>query len=296
MSDIQNATIDAANAGTEIPGEAAPVTDVGADIETRAKVMGWVPKEDFRGPADKWRDAGEFVQRGEEELPVLRERSRDLARRYADLEAKNAQKEVEYGERFRRQEQMAAMALRQQRDTIEANYEAAKRQAVEIGDVTRYEQLNRDQRQAVGQFDHSYYQAVSPQNQDPQQAPIPREMQTTLLQWQTENPWFFADQAMNQYAQAVHMNLNASKPGMALNENLAEVSRRVRENFADKFGSVGGRPSAVEGGNGLQTGSKRMKGASDLPPEARRAAEEFVRAGAFKNVSEYAKSYWSMEG
>ncbi len=119
-------------------------------------------------------------------------------------------------------------------------------------------------------------------------------MQTTLLQWQTENPWFFADPAMNQYAQAVHMNLNASKPGMPLTENLAEVAKRVRENFPQKFGASDGRPSAVEGGNGLQTGSKRARGFSDMPAEDQRIADEFIRAGAHKDRASFAKAYWAM--
>ena len=79
--------------GVTVPGESAPPANTGGtferqgtdgqhgdDTESRARAMGWVPKDQFRGPAENWRDAGEFVRRGEEELPILRERLRSTTR------------------------------------------------------------------------------------------------------------------------------------------------------------------------------------------------------------------------
>ena len=40
-----------------------------ADAETAAREMGWRPKEEFRGEAEKWVDAETFVSRGEHFLP-----------------------------------------------------------------------------------------------------------------------------------------------------------------------------------------------------------------------------------
>jgi hypothetical protein len=284
-----------AEAGTIIPGEAvAPAPDV-SDVETRAKAMGWVDKDQYRGDPDKWRSADEFVKRGEEELPILRERSRDLARKTADLETKLQQQQREFADRAARHEKLAVIALQQQRATLEQQYAVAKRDAVSLGDVQRFDQLERDQQQALRQFDDGVYRATEQQPRPQNQGPSPEET-AKLLAWQTANPWFFADAAMNQYAQAVHMQLNVTKPGLSIEENLAEVAKTVRQNFPDKFGPTGGRAPAVEGGNGLSTGSKRSKGFADLPAEARSAAEQFVRAGAFKTTADYAKAYWASEG
>jgi|CXWL01.1.fsa_nt_gi hypothetical protein len=295
MSDIieQLAPAEVANPGTMIPGESAPAPETN-EIESRAKAMGWVPKEQFRGDDSKWRDADEFVRRGEEELPVMRERNRDLSRKVTEFEQRMTRQEREFQERASRQERMAAMALDQQRMNLEGQWEAAKAQAVEIGDVSRYQQLNRDQRQSMQAFDQRIYEQVKPQPQ-PQNDRLAPEQTAAIESWQVQNPWYFSDQGMMRYAETVHGNLVREKPGMSLSENLAEVTRIVRENFPDKFGTSQGRTPNVEGGSGRASGGKRERGVADLPPEARSAAKEFVRAGAFKTEAEYAKSYWAME-
>ena len=290
----------------ERPEAAAPVVEAPAvaeqapapersDTETRARAMGWVGKDEFRGPAENWRDADEFVRRGEEELPILRERSRDMARKNAEIEARLARQEREFADRAARLEKMSSIALTRQREQIEANYEAAKRDAVQIGDIQRYEQLNRDQGQAVRQFDQQYHEAVTPKQ--PQNGPelAPQDAAEVSV-WTQQNPWFNADPLLNNYAQAVHMSLRQSKPGMSLRENLAEVSREIRSRFPEKFGTAERRTPSVEGGGGgMPSGARRARGVSDLPAEARSVGNEFVKAGAFKSLAEYAKDYWAQE-
>ena len=294
--------IDRPNAGTEIPGEGAPASrpvepsaeaPERSDVETRARAMGWVGREEYRGPAENWRDADEFVKHGEEALPVLRERNRDLARRHAELEARIARQEQDFQARVARQEHMARLALYQQRQSIEASYEAAKRQAVELGDTGRYEQLSRDQRTAVGQFDQQVTDAAQPPPQAPTLAP---HIATEVSQWTAANDWFHRDPVMNQTAQAIHMHLNQTQPGLSVRDNLAMVAREIRQRFPEKFGNGGSterRAAAVEGGGGgMPAAGRRARGVADLPPEARRDGQSFISAGAFKNMDEFAKSYW----
>lgn len=45
-----------------------------SDVEQRARDMGWVPKEEFRGPDENWKSAEDFVRIGENYMPVLKER------------------------------------------------------------------------------------------------------------------------------------------------------------------------------------------------------------------------------
>lgn len=282
------------NTGTDIPGE-VPALHVPetSDVQSRAKSMGWVDKESYRGPAEKWVDADEFVRRGEEELPVLRERNRDLSRKYTELETRLERSQREFNERSQRQEALSRIALEQQRANLAAQYDVAKVQAVEIGDVQRYQQLERDQRQAVHDFDQNIHQSVTPQRQ-----PVPGgddpQIMAKLDAWVVENPWFVSDNALNQYAQTVHMHLQRTRPELSIDDNFAEVAKVVRQKFPDKFGvSQGGAP-AVEGGNGLSSGGgKRTRGFTDLPAEAKRDVDEFIRAGAFKTRDEGARAYWS---
>lgn len=288
------------NAGVEIPGEHQPEAvetqqPEQSDTETRARAMGWVPKDQFRGPPENWRDADEFVRRGEEELPILRERNRSMAREHAEMKARIERQEREFNERVQRQEGMARIALQRQRENIEAQYEAAMRGAVEMGDTQRYDQLTRDKDLALGHFDRQVYETVTPKHDPYQPEPLPPQVQAEVSVWTQQNPWFTADPVLNQYAQIVHMQLNREKPGMTLRENLEQVARDVRQRFPEKFGTVQQRPTAVEGssGNGFSSGgAKRSKGYADLPAEAKRDVDEYIRAGAFKDRNEGAKAYW----
>jgi len=296
MSDNQQQPIEQATPGTTIPGEGQPEQHAPerSENETRARAMGWVDKDSFRGPSEKWVDADEFVRRGEEELPVLRERNRDLSRRFTDLETKLQKQEREFNERTQRQENLARIALAQQRANLSAQYDAAKMQAVEMGDTTRYQQLNRDQQQAIQNFDEQYHKAVEPPQPQRQNGPPP-DVQAKVDAWVVENPWFATDPGMNQYAQTVHMHLQRTQPSLTVDQNFAEVSKLVRERFPEKFGRAGGGgPPAVEGGSGMPSGGgRRTRGYADLPAEAKRDVDEFVKAGAFKSRDDGAKAYWT---
>ena len=56
--ELQNDGLDPQNSATN------EVDQVRADLEDRARAQGWVPKEEWQGTS-KWRDADEFVERGE---------------------------------------------------------------------------------------------------------------------------------------------------------------------------------------------------------------------------------------
>jgi hypothetical protein len=60
--------------------DATEVLEGGDDaaIETAARDMGWRPKDEFKGPEDKWVDAGEYLRRGQEVLPIVRADNRRL--------------------------------------------------------------------------------------------------------------------------------------------------------------------------------------------------------------------------
>src|SRR3990167_10980336 len=60
----------------ESPEEESPDVKEPDEFEPRAKRMGWVPEDQFRGEKSRWVDAKTFVEKGENELPILRERLR----------------------------------------------------------------------------------------------------------------------------------------------------------------------------------------------------------------------------
>lgn len=287
------------NAGIAIPGEAQPVdqaVDSGDneprvdDTETRARAMGWVPKDEFRGPADKWRDAAEFVRHGEQELPILRERNRDLSRKVSEIER-------DYQQRFQRLEHMSTLALAKQREQIVASYTQAMRSAVEMGDVQRYDQLMQDYGQRIGEFDQQIQERAQPVEKQPAPpAQLPPEVVAIRRDFEARNPWFNTDPELNLAAQRHHLRLQREKPGLSMAENLAETEKAVKAEYASRFGIAHKvSPSVEPGGGRMPSSGARTKGASDLPADARRQGEKFVREGLFKDLNEYAREYFTQD-
>lgn len=293
------------NAGTVIPGEAAqqapaviettpsigsePIEGaphVADDTEARARAQGWVPKEEFRGPPENWRDAAAFVKRGEEEVPIMRERLRALERKLAEKDTQ-----------FTALERMTQVALQRQREQIVANYEAAMRGAAEVGDVQRYDQLRNDMAQAVHQHDRRVHEQVEPATRQPQAAPNDPE----LAAWVQQNTWFTRDPALQHAVIGEARALESQYPGMSVMETIRHAEQAVRRRYADRFGPTtppGDRPRAqpFESGSRVASGGTRQRGAADLPADIRRTGERFVKQGLFKDLNAYAKEYFAQEG
>jgi len=296
------------NAGTEVPGEVAAIESAttGAqtaapadDIETRARAQGWVPKEEFRGPEDKWRDAEAFVKHGEENLPILRERTKTLASKLAETEARLARKEQEDQEKWARLEKMTTTALQRQRDQLVGQYEAAKLNAVQSADTDRYAQLDRDQRQAVAQFDTQAAEAQQPPQQRQVQSPYSPENQAKIAGWAAQNPWYTNDPEMHAVANHFSQRRASEVPGITLEQNLVETERYMRQRYPEKFpasqrANAGG--PAVEGGGRMSASSTRGKGFADLPSDAKAQFAKFVKDGIYteKEAGDYAKEYFAL--
>jgi hypothetical protein len=308
--------IDDLNTGIEVPNEPVPTglpdTEAPAsapetgDVESRARAQGWVDRDEWTGDPERWRPADEFVKRGEELLPVAIERNRALERKQQELEQRLAERERTFQEQIARIERVSMTALQRQRDQLDAQYQAAMRQAVELGDTARFDQLARDQREALGQFDEQIAVHQRPAPARDGLVPLPADQDAIRSQWMARNTWFHADPVLNSVAQAIHVHLGRERPGLSLADNLAATEAEVRRRFPEKFQAPGvgtGRLSpaamipAVESGAGRlpARSGPRAKGVADLPSEARRAGENFVKMGLYKNIKEYATEYFEDE-
>lgn len=289
---------DDTNVGTAIPGEGGPAPAAAPvdDIQTRAKSMGWSPREEFRGPAEKWVDADEFVRRGEEELPVLRERLRTSTSRISQLDRELARQRGEFEDKLQRIEGATAVAIRRQREELESSYRAAQREAVSNADQARYDQLERDRKAAVADYDRQVYEVSRPR--EPEARQLPPQIQSAVDNWRVENPWFERDPVLNQVAQAIHMDLNQRMPGLDIAQNLQEVRKEIAKRFPEKFAPPSSRsgPAPVEGGSRVAAGgTSRGRSAADLPADVRKIGERFVKQGLYKKIDDYAADYWSQD-
>lgn len=290
------------NQGVTVPGEVTPPANTGGtferqgdetvrsgDVESRAKAMGWVPKEQFRGPPENWRDADEFVRRGEEEVPILRERLRNTTRKLETIEQ-------DFATRIDMLTRANNMALQRQREQLEATYDAAMRNATANGDVERFDQLNRDKREVLHQHDQRVREVIAGDQRQPQQQARQQAQPVEVTDWINRNAWFNSDPELQAAAAGYSRKLELERPHLSLSENLAATERYIKqERYQDRFGGQV-RGAQVESGSRVSSSNGSRRGASSLPPEARAAATRFVQQGLYKNVDEYAKAYYEQEG
>lgn len=287
-----------------------------SDVEERARRMGWRPKEEWEGDPEKHRSAEEFVQRGEEMLPIVRSRAERAEREASEARQRIEAMEQDYADRFARMERMSAIALQRQKQQIEARYADKMRSAVEYGDVETYDRLARQQQDELREFDagaekERETRRTEPerkQRQEPQEMPLTRQQQATVDEWMSDNPWWQVDQVLQNVALSEHRRLLQQYPGMGLRENLSRVSNYVRNKFPEKFGDDDerdeyetgeprGRGSRGRGVTAVESGSRRSPSRSDfgvsrLPAEARAEGLKFVEQGLFKDLNDYAKEYF----
>lgn len=295
------------NFGTIIPGEEIPPNTVAdtpdtetqsPDIESRARAMGWRPQEEFNGDPNKWRSAEEFVAKGENDLPVLRENLRRTTDQLTQLQSRLAKQDQDFKSTISRIERMSDAALQRQKETLEASYQAAMRNAAANGDVETYDRLDVNRRHAVSEFDTQLAEVRRPvETEQPasQARPEPTADEQARIQgWINRNPWYKTDIELNHIATAYSSFLTQQNPSMGLDDNLKQTEAHMRKRYADRFGAVSADPPAVEGGGTRMTASaSRGKGWNDIPSDARAQAAKFIKEGLFKDQNDYAKEYWS---
>ena len=295
MSEMETANIGFGNIeGDEGElGQSAPEGgELDAALETEAREMGWVPKEEWNGDPERWRPADEFVQRGKEILPIVQSRmQRVIDQQKTALE----KQEKDFSDRIEKLNKANAVALKKQREQIEAYFDTRKKQAVELGDIEAYEKVSKDEKDALAEFDKE-----TKEKQKPERSPGPElspEQRAIRDGWFAENPWFQADALLSHVAQGIHVQRGNERPHEPLEQNLAYVAQEIRKRFPEKFAGTqaNGKMSGVFGGS-RQSGGKVGSLAARLPQEARDAAKEFIEDGVFESLEEYAKVYFEESG
>ncbi|MFK7941606.1 MAG: hypothetical protein AB8B85_01630 [Paracoccaceae bacterium] len=253
----------------EIETEATEVVEPDRDYDAEAREMGWLPKEEFRGPEDRWRPADEFVKRGEEILPIVNAKNKRLEER---LE----KQERQFEERTRRLESMTEKAIARQKEQFEAAQKRIaeqKRVAVADADTETYERLEAEEK------------SLTPPDIDP----APQTSHEAEAEFAGKNPWYNTDPLARSLAIAESQRV-AAIPGSTVEQQLKAAEDAVKLRFPEHFP----KPVPPPGGGATHrtAAPKRSHGVNDLPPEAVSAAKSFIAQGIYKDMAEYAKDYF----
>ena len=247
--------------------EEAVDSDVDSDIEERARAMGWVPPEEFKGKGSP-RTAQEFIDFGEKSAPILSDR---LDRANAKIEELGGVITNLTGVVNDVKEQSYQRAL--------AEVKAEQRLAVEEGDTKAYDMAEKK----LDKLGKTVTKEAAKAGTD---APPPE-----VRDWVEKNQWFDNDPALRSTAITYLTDVQNEFPGMNLDDQLTEVSKMVKQAFPRKFGK---EAPPVGGGSPPKKGGKKQSVAT-LPQEARAAGVKFVEQGLYKDLNAYAKVYFEGE-
>ncbi len=251
---------------------------------TRARRMGWIDKDSFKGDLSKWRPAKEFLERGETELPLLRERYKKLDSALEKTQAKLS--DIEKGQqefiKFTR-----AAAKREYDDKL-AELQLKKDEAFDSGDKDAFANVEKQ----ITELEKKV-----PVETETKREAAPVEPPPDLKPWFDANTWYNAKEPeMQSYADAMGDHYKRTHNGAGGTALLDYVRKEVEKQFPEKFDNPArNRPSNVGGAGGNPTGSggKKGHGFSDLSHEAQVTCNNLVRQG-YMTKEEFLKDYdWS---
>jgi len=288
---------------------AAATTTIDPNLERKARQLGWLPKDQYRGPEDKWIDADAFVERGEQVMPFLRKANERLERQLQERDQRVTQAEARVAELQASIEELKK--FRQQtheRQTLtdRGRLAAELRAAREAGDVEREVDIQIQINKLAVQPPESATSTAATTTTTATAAAPKREITSPeFLAWKAQNPWFDSDPVRRNLYLGMMQSMvddgSIQRYGTqterleAAQEALDQVMGARREPPVSRVGTGrtnGTGATAATGGDISVNGHKY----SELPAEAKKACEDGVAklVGAnkvFKTVDEWRTAY-----
>lgn len=240
------------------------------EVEDKARKMGWTPKEEFKGDPEKWRDAAEFVERGENMLPIVKATVKKQERQIAELERTIK----EFADYHSKTEQRAY-------EKAFKELKAKQIEAVAAGDAKAFAEVDAEMAALHKEAAEKPKINVPGQGNDP-----------VYDEWAGRNKWL-EDKALEKEAEAQAIYLRERGDKRTGAEFLDAVKERVKKEYPDKFENPR-RNSAQSVEGAASVAKKGGKTYADLPADAKAACDRFV-AKKLLTKEAYVKQYFSEE-
>jgi hypothetical protein len=258
----QTAGQEVADQFAEADAAANPVEET-PSVEELASEQGWMPQDKFKGPAEKWKPAHEFLRAG-----------KDIQERTA-RELKEVRSSIDVLTRTSGAIMMDRLAA--QHAEFTKRYQAAVERGDPDGAAIALDSIRNIQAQAAS--------AASPARTP--QAPA-RETEA----WVAKHQRLWNDPVAQQDALAVCNAYAKSHPNSTPAEQLHYTETHMRARYPFLFDD---KPAPQVNGNITRNAggvSSRTKTAGDLPKEARDMAKDLVERGLIPNEDTFAKHYF----
>jgi hypothetical protein len=270
---------DPADAGGAAPEEA----------QTRARVMGWKPKEQFRGDPEKWVPAEEFLDRGIASPAIMAERLAFMGDRLARQERDNQHLAGRFDEAIGTINTMTTMlrtSEKRQFERAKAELEQQREKAVEVGDTATFRRLDTEVRELEKTAPVTMAPPVAAPNGGGRAAGADNPAVQAFYQ---RNPWYSKDPMLTQEADIIHTGLVNARPDMTVEQNLAEVERRLRTYFPDRFRGAAA-PSNGAAASAFAENPRREEPGAVSPAAAQAPLRRQTTRRGFQNMPQESKT------
>lgn len=245
---------------TELTGDSSGGTEVvEPSFEDLAKEKGWKPKEDYAGDPDAWVGAEEFVKR-----QPLFDKIKTQGKKLKELE-----KTVEaLGKHYQTN-------IQQAKEKAIADLKAERREAIELGEVDKVEQIDK---------------RIEDVRQIPDPVTAPPVVATEVEQFvEDQKDWFNKDQEMTQFAISFNEAYLKTHPG-DLAKSLDETIKAVRRAYPDKFANQKRFTAPPVEGAAVSTKTDSKYSVSRLTHEQKLVYNQLVKTHKQMSHDEYFKS------
>lgn len=257
-----------------------------SEVEERAADLGWTPKEAWvekGGDPDKWRSAEKFMEYGEQNVAFVRKSMEK------EMDAKLAKATKDFDDRVAKLENVTSTAItaaadkaEEQRQGLIKRWTAHKAKAADDENLAEFNKADVALKALEGK---------APQNADTQQTGPSSEstaFHTKMM------PLINQSTDVQKFADDAAITIRRDNPNMQEADYFKELETRISEKFGDDFpqffGRQAKRPAAVDSSDG-DSGGGDGKSYADLPPEAKKVCNEFVKDKVLTK-EQYVSSYF----
>lgn len=253
-------------------------------VEERARIMGHLPKKEFKGDPERWISAKEYVERADTMMPILKATNAKLEKKFLDLEKElETQKELS--------KKMVKIHGKYSEDFYDgqiSDIKARKLKAVEDNDVDLFKKLEDEESKIV-----------KPETLETPEEDTKEKDHPEVAKWKEENSsWYGVDVELTEYADIIADRMAKSGHSYKEYDFCKAVKAKVKKMFPDKFKN----PNA-EKGSGVDEGDTRGGGEiksekktwNDLDKDAKAQCAELIATIPKYTKEKYLKEYFSEE-
>jgi hypothetical protein len=237
------------------------------DWEAEARTMGWTDK--FKGDPTKFIDAKTFVEKGENEIGLIKADVRKL------------QGVTKEKDEFIKRIAEDNARIRQELDKArQKEVDKSLHQAFEDGDKERYDQ-------AIKERDEFIKSQKEYEIKNSQPEPVNNNVPTEIVNWVENNPAYKTDENYRRRTDAEFRYICDLNPNNTIQQNLDLLTEKISAiNNKPKFNAVGGSQTPIINGD-------RKKSFNDLPELEKDICRKYVKNGTFKDTQGYVDIYFN---